>query len=210
MILLLGVGIIAAITFYNIVRAGMSKQNSGTIIENAIINSIAVNVLSSVKLTSDTFLAGGLSESGGSGLYVSGGSPLISDNIIKTEIIIDGGLPVYSAYNTITLSGGSPSAAGITLAENDIGCNPIIERNLITGNSYAGIGIYLYNNVDCTASIINNTVTDNAIGIYVIQGYSLLITNNNIYNNTLNVKLIENDPVDCSNNWWGNNRPAGN
>lgn len=196
------------------------QTSSGSIIENAMLNLTSLSVSSSMKLTNNTFL--------GAGFGISGGSPLINNNIVRGGISITGGSPIISDnsfYSSITcgssgggqetgniqpaviddntISGGAPGAAGISLIGDSLGFNLIIERNLITSNSYAGIDISLYNNVKCTASIINNTITNNAIGIYIVNGYPQPINNNNIHDNTINLKLIENDPADCTNNWWG-------
>lgn len=195
------------------------QTSTGSILENAILNMVSVSVSSSVELTNNTFLGGGIG--------VSEGSPLITDNVVKGGLSLNGGSPVIS-NNTILsitcmssglpntflegqtaiivgniISGGAFSGTGISLSGESLGCNVLIERNLINGNRYAGIDISMSNNVKCTALIINNTITNNGIGIYVVNGYPLPISNNNIYDNAVNVKLSENNNIDCANNWWG-------
>ncbi len=216
----LGEAYYSTITFSITSTGWNDATNSGSIIENAIIKLTFISISNSVKLTNNTFL---------NGVGVSGGSPLITDNAFETGITVEGGSPVIS-NNIIdssitwleqpvlgsengqtafiddnTISGGAPSTGGIALAGSSLGCNLIIERNLITSNSYAGIDIAMWAaNTNCTASIINNTIINNAIGIYIIIGYPQAIVNNNIYsNNDYDLKLSNNAPVDATNDWWG-------
>jgi hypothetical protein len=201
---------------------GWSQQTlSGSIIENAILNKTSVEISNSMKLTNNAFI--------GNGFSVSAGAPSIIGNTIKGAVTVSGGSPVIS-NNTITsilvgnlesqasgtessetaivsdnvVSGGVFSGTRVTLTGYSLGCNLIFERNFVDGgNCDAGLEFYMYNNVICTASIMNNTLINNEIGIHFVTGYPESISNNNIYENTLNVRLEESNPVDCANNWWG-------
>jgi hypothetical protein len=193
---------------------------SGSIIENAILNMTSVQVSNSVKLTNNTFA--------GVGFSVSAGSPLISNNMVSAGVGISGGSPIISNNTILAITcmssgdsfgfvngqeavivdnvflGSAFSGTGIALAGNSLGTNLRIERNLISNYRDAGIEISMYSDVNCAASIVNNTITNNGVGINIINGYPQPINNNNIYNNKeLNVKLWDADSVDCTNNWWG-------
>ena len=197
------------------------QKSSGSIIENTILNTTSISVASSIKMANNNMF--------GAGLDISEGSPLITDNILGNGAIITGGSPIISnnaIHFTVTcsasnsnqntnqtafiannvISGVPAQYPGITLAGNSLGYNLIIERNLISTGLFSGnngIEIGLSNNVKCTVSIINNTITNNNIGINVICGIPQLISGNNFYNNTFNVKLRESGSIDCPDNWWG-------
>ncbi|MGA2386069.1 MAG: hypothetical protein ABSG33_06015 [Candidatus Bathyarchaeia archaeon] len=199
---------------------GWNEQtSSGCIIEDAAITLVQVSISSSVKLTGDTL-------TDAASLSIMQGSPTITGNVIETGIGINGGTPIIS-FNTIkgsitcsaepydgpgqptayiddnTFSGGTAAEPGIMMMGNSLGCTLVIERNTINTDNYTGIDIGMADNGEIPALIINNTIVGNNIGIDLYWGYPQLISGNNIYNNQVNVKLDENDPINCSNNWWG-------
>jgi cell division septation protein DedD len=164
-------------------------------------------------------------------ITVSGGSPLISDNVFVFDtgncIQIHWGSPVIS-YNVI--AGGGQNCYGIyTEGTAYISNNNITECS--TGVYAVGSSTIQYNNImgndngiysKNAASVIQNnvlanndvgitgngTIRDNTIannGVAGIWGPSLSadITRNNIYANTQNVHLTELDNITATYNWWG-------
>ena len=140
--------------------AGWNEQTgSGCFIENAIFNSTGVRVGSSVKITNNKLIDGGLSVSAGSSvisqnslssLGIGGGSPAISANTISGPITISGGSPaIYSNVITgyISITGGSSNIAD----------------NRIVGGF---IKFYAEGKKGVTATIINNNIssTESSIG----------------------------------------------
>jgi parallel beta-helix repeat protein len=194
--------------------------NSGSIIENAVVNMTEIDVGSSVKMHSDTFVGGEISVTGGSPLiyesyisnlvYIKGGSCSLTNN----QII--GGFILYSGGDTTTITNNiishSQSVSGVRDGiwfSGDQGNNLLIQNNLITDNTY-GIQIFSPNvdNIPTTSIIKNNTITNNTVGIYVSNSYVPTIVNNNIENNTFSIKLVSDYSghsrgFDVSNNWWG-------
>jgi hypothetical protein len=212
-------GYYSAIIFSQYSMGRNEQTSSGSIIENAIINMTSISVSSSVELANSTFL--------GQSLEISGGSPLITDNVIGNGISITGGSPIIlnnAIHFSVTcggsgepgtengsttfiednvISGVPPQYPGISLGGYSLG-NLIIERNLISTGIYTGNdGIENAMVENGTVSIINNTIINNAVGIYILTGYPGPISDNNIYDNTLNIKLGESNTIDCTNNWWG-------
>jgi hypothetical protein len=225
------------------------QTDSGCIIENAVLNSIEINIDdASPKISSNVFEDIEI-------FATVGGSPIISYNTITNGIISAGNSSVISD-NTITDGGisigrGSTSSGFPVISNNSInggergiycssgyayisgnsisGCTwgiqlsteevfggswpsyPIVERNLITHNDY-GITIALGSRFSvgtAVPTILNNTISDNSVGIYVSQSNyeaSPTITYNNIHDNSnYNIQLseyTEND-VNATYNWWG-------
>ena len=194
--------------------------NSGSIIENAVVNLTEIDVSSSVKMHSDTFVGGELSVTGGSPLiyesaisnlvYIKGGSCSLTNNrIIGGFILYSGGDTTTIADNIISHSQSVSGFRDGIWFSGDQGKNLLIQNNLITDNTY-GIQIFSPNldNIPTASIIQNNTITNNTIGIYVSNSYVPTIINNNIENNTLSVKLVadysgHSRGFDVSNNWWG-------
>ncbi len=198
---------------------------SGTLSHNII--SGRLEITSSSPMVSNNTISGEV--------YVSGGSPTISHNTISGEIDVSGGsissdFPVVS-NNHITGGDTGISCNGYALiSDNNIsGCTsgiqlypiqvlggtsnayPLIERNLITYNTY-GIKITLSSRSEpgtLAPTIQNNTIAHNAVGIYVYignyDGTPTIIYNNIHDNSDYNIQLgedTEND-IDATYNWWG-------
>jgi len=159
-------------------------------------------------------------------------SPVIVNNTVSNgEIIFGGG--TASAFATISnnsINGGGIGGVGYAyIVDNTItGCDqgltlntaavfggsepayPTVERNLITKNNY-GIHINLFARYEpgtLIPLIINNTISQNSVGIYLTEsqyGAAPTISYNNFENNTNNIYLDQSTPnnVNATYNWWG-------
>lgn len=204
--------------------AGWDPQaNSGSIVENAIVNYTGFEVASGVKITSSNFLSY-------SALTLLGGSPKVSGNIIAcpfrliygmnlvdgtetplattrlsatiTNNLITDGLYVESGSGSVT---DNIISGGLTVSdEYGDGISTVIERNLIS-NSSVGITFSIENTYNNHAVIEDNTVTNNSVGIQIGNQFSPALSNNNVYGNDLNVKLTgqASAQINLPNNWWG-------
>jgi parallel beta-helix repeat protein len=183
-------------------------------------------------------------------LYVEDGSPLISENnitgrstiqvskgspIISNNTITGGSQDAYRRYDVISIDSGvssalisnntivanSPEYDGIYFGENNVasvsgnvisGCKAgislgsseaTIENNLLIDN-YVGVKIR-----SCSNLLIRyNNVTNNTIGIDLKDCTSPTILHNNIYNNSQNSIYLSSSPhwstdIDATYNWWG-------
>ncbi len=202
---------------------GWNEQTSqGCIIENAVLQSIMLSIISSIKLNyveSDH------------GFSVSGGSPTVTNSrfnltdglslygsgavIVNNIFVGDGsGQGIYGS-GSVTLTGNQISKCSIgvnvysgtwLISENTVsGCGTgiqlnsnaevTIQRNLINKNTQNGIE-------GGNADINSNTITNNRIGIHNPLGGSS-IHNNNILSNSVNSVTATKPDVDAANNWWG-------
>ena len=202
--------------------------SSGCIIDNVYISSLSLAVeYSSPKISNNYFISTFTIP-----VTVSGGSPLISNNVIISDssdcIYINLGSSPIISYNVIA---GDEQHYGIYTEGT-----AYISNNNITGCSTGilakGASTIQYNNImennndgvrsENAASIIqNNVLANNNVGISVtgiirdntiannaaagIWGplSSAIITRNNIYGNTQNVHLTETYDINATNNWWG-------
>ena len=210
------------ILYYSIITfsqksTGWNQQTlSGSIIENTIINSTTLTISSSVKLSQDSF-ANALSTQEGapvitgctieSGLSILGGTPIISNNQVMGGITLEGQDGLFSNGQIfsigITYIDDNSISGQILYLETPLASAVMIERNLVTNSNGSAIDIAFANNVGCSMTINNNTITDSAVGIQLHYGYPQLISNNNIYDNTINFKLDNNHSFNCTGNWWG-------
>jgi parallel beta-helix repeat protein len=192
-----------------------SQTGSGSIIENAIINSRIETMEVSLLINNNTITKS---------LSLAGGSPIISKNSITIVIGSDWlGRPVYPSYaisisdvfylsneNTAqvvdnTISGHFDNAA--IVAGNG---SPTIERNIISNSyGYGGDSGYGQSGIvisdDSSPIIKQNTITKCANGIRISGSPSPTIVNNNIESITsFNLKMGSRTVnVDAAENWWG-------
>jgi hypothetical protein len=202
---------------------GWNEQTGqGCIIENAVLQSITLSVMSSIKLNyveSDH----GFSVSAGSptvtnsrfnlsdGVSLYGNGAVISNNVFVGD---GSGQGIYGS-GSVTLTGNQISKCSIgvnvysgtwLISENTItGCSTgiqlnsnakvTIQRNLINKNSQSGIE-------GGNADIESNTITNNRIGIHNPLGGSS-IHNNNILSNAVNSVTATKPDVAAANNYWG-------
>jgi hypothetical protein len=194
----------------------------GSIIENSIIR-VSLVINSSVKINCNTF-----NSTAGTGVQISGGSPIITNNIFSLQsstINISGGSTVFS-YDSITgnryLSGIYVGIGGVaSISDNNVsGCytgiytsgNTIIHSDLIVNNAQGIVSnnqfnfiqnnVIAGNNLGVTGfgNIQSNTVINNSVDIHFLSGE---IKYNNIYHNLQNLVSATSITIDASNNWWG-------
>ncbi len=218
----LGPAYYSYITFSPSSTGWNDATNSGSIIENAVVNLTEIDLSTSVNISNDTI--------SGAEISILSGSPLIHGNTISNFILMNGGNCSLSNNNIVngSISYASGSATIINNVISDaeyqsgfrdgiwfnwfggpIG-NVLIENNLISDNGY-GIQIFSPNVavIQTTLTIQNNTITNNNVGIWVSNAYQPTIIENNFLNNTLNIQLVitgyegQSKNVDASNNWWG-------
>jgi len=160
-------------------------------------------------ISHNTLSGSGISVEGGS---ISSGFPVISNNRINGGDVGIG----CNGYASISDNSISGCTSGIQLYSKQVFSGsshayPIVERNLITHNT-RGINIALASRFDVgtvTPTILNNTISNNSVGIYVYQsnfGTSPTITYNNIHDNSdYNIQLAEytENDVNATYNWWG-------
>jgi len=196
------------------------QTQTGSVIENAVLT-CSINIYHVSPLISNnqfTYSVNRFSDS--SGIYVWGGSPIISNNTSNGVITVAGnGLAVISG-NTIKGNYG-----GITCNINNcdiidntlIGCEwaitvggqaigATIEGNLLYQSK---VGIYFYNTPSGQAIIQNNTIANCTIGIQ-LPSPSSTITYNNFLNDQLGISLIdthanilESNNINATYNYWG-------
>ncbi len=203
------------------------NTNSGSIVEDAIVNQTDFEVANGAMIRDCDFLqVGSFTLLGGSpivfdnniacglnlidgidlvrGLVGGGETPLASSQLSPavSNNIITGGLYVEAGSGTVT---DNTISGGLTVADTySCPVSTLIERNLVSNNS-TGITVNFQNANNNQAVIENNTVTNNSVGIQIGTPYASTIQNNNIYGNTLSVKLVNkaSAQVNLPNNWWG-------
>jgi hypothetical protein len=177
------------------------KTSSGSIIENALINSTTLALESSPKLDNNVI----------TGYITSNGTSIISNNVVAGEIDLTG--PSTVLNNQINGS--------VQVQTNVIGGNiedssnpqgtPVISNNIITGSDINGVGISFLtlsaNNITISGNTIsgcsaqgiaaegfgvieNNLITNNHDGID-IEGPNTVI-NNTIENNYIGIQQVNN------------------
>jgi len=124
----------------------------------------------------------------GGGIYCSGSSPTITNNIIINSLHCGHGGAIICQVNS------SPTIANNRISGNSaafgggISClqsSPTIIGNIITDNSGTGGGIYLTSSSGTiTNNIIANNSGSNGAGIHCSVSSSAIITNNTIVNNS--------------------------
>lgn len=161
--------------------AGLYREGGGVLIELAS-PSVLHNIIINNIVTNTT----GVTSTGGGGIRIGDGNPIICSNIISFN---------QGRYG-----------AGVVL--NYTGCR--ITNNIIASNTggqdyYGGSGIWIYNNLGTAPKIIvNNTITNNfstlttgSGGISVWSATNVIIKNNIVYGNlpALQIKTVSATPV---------------
>lgn len=204
---------------------GVSPKISNNLFENCEIvvtiggsPVISYNALTNCRITAgsstlisyNTLTNGGISVARGS---ISSGFPVISNNTINGG---ETGIYCSSGYADISGNIVSGCTSGILLSTEEVFGGswpsfPIVERNLITHND-RGIRIALgsrFSAGTAVPTILNNTITNNLVGIHVSQSNyeaSPKIIHNNMHNNSdYNLQLSEytTNDVNATYNWWG-------
>jgi hypothetical protein len=201
---------------------------SGCIIDNAYFSLVSLVVEDSSPKISNNYFASTYDTL----ITVSGGSPLISNNVLVFDsadcIRVNAGSSPIISYNVIAGDGqhlGIYTEGNAYISNNNItecwtgilavGASTI-QYNNIMGNENDGIrsenaNSTIQNNVlasndvgiSVTGIIRDNTIANN--GVAGIWGPlpSADITRNNIFVNAQNVHLTELDNITAVNNWWG-------
>lgn len=208
-------------------------KNSGSIIENANINS-AIQTFSSPKITASKVYS----------ILMIEGSPLITNNVLKADVSVLLGSPLISGNEVI-------NCQIKTYLGRAAGYLPIISSNRITGGGiacYGGNGYGGYVNITgnivsgCQIGILGgdaviegNYINNNELGVEILNG---IIRNNTILNNSIGIKIskqtayffgygelnvtpiiaynniignsntsihstVSKNDIDATNNWWG-------
>jgi hypothetical protein len=179
------------IKFTSLSTSWNDQTNTGSIIENAIMDSAYVEIsASSPKLNNDKILAGGIDA-----IRVERGAPIISNCTIRTSF---SGIELYDSHSLITnnvIYDFPPRENyGIMTFYHDE--HSIIKNNLILNTDTAICVDY-----GSTPQIESNTIVENNRGIRIDS--QIEISNNNFENNSLNIYLTTNSNINLINNWWG-------
>ncbi|MGD9131485.1 MAG: right-handed parallel beta-helix repeat-containing protein [Candidatus Bathyarchaeota archaeon] len=207
------------------------ETDEGSIIENAILTRVDLEVYGSPKVNNNTFVRSGIGIQRGNASIVNNfidgtisvlaDSPEIVNNTILGKAISDSlGRPVYKDYGIYidTMNGDVSALIANNVVSGDFtqasikidGGTPIIERNLVS-NSYGygsdsdrhQSGILIDKHAE--PIIQNNTITKNARGITC--GSSLVtISYNNLHDNSgynLYLSSGSTGELNATNNWWG-------
>lgn len=201
------------------------QTGQGCIIENAILNCIAVNINGASPKIADSQIS--------HRMEIRGGSPIIINNNISLSgedgVEVISGIPTILG-NTIVGNGfgmgiygsGSPVIVNNFISTFDVGIETHLGNFQITDNVITGcrVGILvtssgtipirrnlINNNTEYgisggNALIDSNTITNNKIGIHN-PDYGSIISNNNILGNSVNSITTAAEDIDATNNWWG-------
>ena len=180
---------------------------TGDVNANTVSNNLITGKVYGGVISNNTIRGGEVSAVGS---YTSG--PVVTNNTI---IDCDVGISC-NGYSVISDNSISGCGVGISLYVVQVlggtsVAHPLIERNLISNNT-RGITIILSSRFEpgnLIPTIQNNTITHNAVGIYVYiwnyDGIPTVIYNNIHDNSNYNIQL-DNDtkkPINATNNWWG-------
>jgi parallel beta-helix repeat protein len=195
-----------AISFMPDSNGWNGQTGSGSVIENAVFDSVSIGINgASPKINNNTFGGGYRLKKA---IAVSEGSAaIISNNTI------DGAGSDSSAF-----SGGIGCGGNALISRNSVfgwdsdgisidGGSPIVEGNVVTNNK----GGFRVDWSRSSPVIRNNTIAKNLGGIRLLNGPWPVIVNNNIYDNTnynlyLHTDNVVGNPehdVSATSNWWG-------
>ena len=214
------------ISFTPFSAAWNETAGTGCLVTNAILNSSSTPLYlsNSVKISNCTVTA-----SNGVAITVSHETsafgPIIDNNRISGGISVSqdssatisnnaffGGGVVVTLESPIN-GGGNTSITKNTICNCQIGIlanidkssvnTVLIDSNLIVNNT-EGIRIYQMGGPISLPTILNNTITGNAIGINVeATSNSQTVSNNNIYSNTNYNLRNQGNNFNATFNWWG-------
>ncbi len=178
-----------------------AQTRSGSIIENAIINSTTLALESSPKIDNNEI----------TGYITSNGTSVISNNIVAGEIDLTGPSTVLNNQINGSVQVQTNVIGGNIEDSSDLQGTPVISNNKITGGGINGVGISFLtlpaNNITISGNTIsgcgvqgiaaegfgvieNNLITNNHDGIN-IEGPNRVI-NNTIENNYIGIQQVNN------------------
>ncbi len=174
--------------------AGYSTIANSTILQTQMGSGPLIEVFA----TSPTIVNNTLSAYVAIAVY-SGGSPVIANNSIRSWADGLNGIVLNDGSGTAIVSGNVISdfpSSGMYVSAG-VSSNVTVDRNLFV-NNYYGL------NLRGAATIRNNTIANNNIGILGTFA-STNLTQNNLQSNTqFNLKLLDGSGnADLPNNWWG-------
>jgi hypothetical protein len=202
-----------------------AQSDSGSIIENAIINSTTLALESSPSINND-IINGYISSTGSSiisnnlvtgEIHVTGSSTVLNNNINGTiHVQTNNGQGETPVISNNFVTGGGIGGEGISFLTDNItvsgntisGCNVagiaaegvgVIENNFITEN---------HDGIDIEGFVIlrNNTIENNYIGLQQVNNFDFpIIVYNNLQNNSYNLFLyhLVTNSLNATYNWWG-------
>jgi hypothetical protein len=225
----------SVVTFFPSSTGWNKQTSSGSLIKNTIFNQTGLVMQSPIKVSDCTFLSGGLVAESASPIIVNNniltglgviqnpntpgtiynqgnGSFVIEPEIIGNTII--GSLSISAGGgivedNVISVGSNNPNSGYIgALSLSDgygMPISTLIQRNTIK-DSPIGISFSIQYTQNNKATIQNNIVINNTVGLQIGNLNVPVITNNNIYGNSFNAKLVGvTSQVNLPNNWWGTN-----
>jgi parallel beta-helix repeat protein len=200
-----------SIRFMSISTSWNEQTDSGSIIENAVFDSVRVGISgASPKINNNSFGGGYF---GSNPVSVNSGSnAIISNNTIDGTGSDSWGVGIGCGGDALIC--GNIISNWITSGVRISGGSPIIEGNLIvnnTGSQQSGGGGIRIDWAESTPMIRNNTIAQNKVGINLLNGPWPVIVNNNIQDNTnYNIYVQTNNVVgnpehaiNVTYNWWG-------
>ncbi len=217
---------------YSTVGIDFAPSSTGSIIDNATINSVPITVEGGYTQVSNSYFV----SASATPITINGGSCGISNNVLDFQSCNGITVSVGQAYIINNVIKGQDQDYGIynqgtaTITNNTIiNCfsgvyaltQTTIEQNIIMNNANDGIrsnssastiqSNAIANNI-CgiggDGNIQANTIVNNNYGIWGPTALSI-ITQNSILDNTQNIHLTENaTDVNAVNNWWGTNDVA--
>ena len=187
---------------------------TGCIIQNANISS-EIFLGYSTKLSNDIIYAPIITDGGQSIIVnntIMGGIGVSGYEVVSNNKILNQGISIVPSNVTIsdnTISDTPIAIDVFTLGDNAIYSYnyPLIQGNLIVNNTY-GVRVRCEQGSEPQSPLIlNNTVTNNAVGIYLAEFQGTpdpVILNNNICNNSnYNIQTELSNNINATYNWWG-------
>ena len=149
------------------------------------------------------------------GIFVGSGSPTISSNLIAGPSQNSGIYGIYisiGGYASISNNNITDCYSGIdTVGQSSIQNNVIMNNvndGVVSTNTFSTIWNNVLANNLCGVSgdgnIQNNTIADNAVGIWGPSA-SDIVSYNNIFGNPQSIHLVDFSNLYAVNNWWGTN-----
>jgi hypothetical protein len=232
------VSVTSSIITNNIITGAISGANS-TISNNNVIGDITMQASPAIgsypsesSVISNNVVTGDINV-GYFDVEVSGDSSTVFNNTVNGSISSVSGEGAPEIYNNTVSNGGIGCAGygsifnnciygcqdGISLSTprgfgGNLYCFATVENNLIIDNTQ-GIDIELTSTFGpgtACPTILNNTISDNSVGIYLSENYynaTPTIQYNNLQNNSnYNFNLVAPNNIDATYNWWGTNNQS--
>jgi hypothetical protein len=191
------------ITFTPFSVGWTEQTRTGCIIENAVLTNTSIYMRASPKINNSTFTNSFVSVAN----YTLTAEPMTpSPTIVNNTMNGQGTSVAILTVNSIGLIANNNISGYTTGIQMTSDAGTTVQTNLISANTY-GIQLIAQKG-PVLATIKNNTVTNNTVGISILRGSaaatSSTIQYNNIYANTnYSLTSVIPDNVNVSLNWWG-------